>query len=318
MRSLKQDRRAPRNPRIKSARKPMRAVREPVKAQGPFGKRETFRDDIFARAGRRIKAIFTRPMLALSLGLVVFAAIVALLAGGYIGRGVHAVRNTLSVIAADAGFGISDIHITGTNRTPYASVIEALGMKPGESIFGADLSAAYGRLAHLPWVASVDVQRRYPDAIFVSLVEKRPFALWQLPPDANGTSRIAVVERSGGVITTEGVEKFARLPKLIGAGAPQSAAELVDAVASHRAVQARVAAYERQSQRRWNLILNDGVVVKLPEANWARELDTLEHLIIDDGVLERDVGEIDLRSPTHIFFVLKNGGQKDVVRGKDT
>ena len=114
--------------------------------------------------------------------------------------------------------------ITGTGRTPYASVIEALGMKPGESIFGANLTAAYERLSHLPWVASVDVQRRYPDAIFVTIVEKRPFALWQLPPDANGQSRIAVVERSGAVITTEGVEKFARLPKLVGPGAPSEGA----------------------------------------------------------------------------------------------
>ena len=131
-------------------------------------------------------------------------ALTLMLVSGVVGRSVRAVNRTLEAIAADAGFGISDIHITGTGRTPYASVIEALGMKPGESIFGANLTAAYQRLSHLPWVASVDVQRRYPDAIFVTIVEKRPFALWQLPPDASGQSRIAVVERSGALITTEG------------------------------------------------------------------------------------------------------------------
>jgi cell division protein FtsQ len=70
--------------------------------------------------------------------------------------------------------------------------------------------------------------------------------------------------------------------------------------------------------RRWNLILDDGVVVKLPEANWSKELDALEHLIIDSGILERDVVEIDLRSSTHYFFLLKNGEKKDVERGKET
>ena len=164
----------------------------------------------------------------------------------------------------------------------------------------------------------MDVVRRYPDAIFVTVVEKRPFALWQTPPDAKGEAKVAVVERSGSVITTQDAEKFSKLPKLMGAGAPEAAADLVDGVMGHRAVSARTAAYERVSKRRWNLILNDGVVVQLPETGWQKELDALEHLIVDNGILERDITEIDLRSPTQYFFVLKSGEKKDVERGKET
>ena len=75
---------------------------------------------------------------------------------------------------------------------------------------------------------------------------------------------------------------------------------------------------QRVSERRWNLILDDGVVVKLPETDWQKELDALEHLIIDKGILERDVIEIDLRSPAQYFFVLKSGEKKDVQRDKET
>jgi len=242
----------------------------------------------------------------------------ALLASGVIGRSVHAVGRGASAVTADAGFGISEIHITGNRRTPYKQVLEVLGMKPGQSIFSADLWSARGRLARLDWIASAELHRRYPDAIFVSLVEKRPFALWQPPADAHGEAPILVVERNGHVITSRDVEKFRRLPKLVGAGAPQAAADLVDAVATHRAVAARIAAYARQSERRWNLILDDGVVVQLPETGWQKQLDALEHLIVDNGILERDVSEIDLRSPTQYFFLLKNGEKKDVERGKET
>ena len=87
---------------------------------------------------------------------------------------------------------------------------------------------------------------------------------------------------------------------------------------AHRAIAARIAAYARVSERRWNLILGDGVVVELPETGWQKELDALEHLIVDNGILERDVTEIDLRSPTHYFFLLKSGEKKDVERGKET
>jgi hypothetical protein len=40
----------------------------------------------------------------------------------------------------------------------------------------------------------------------------------------------------------------------------------------------------------------------------------LEHLIVDRGILERDISEIDLRMPDNFFFVLRNG-QKQQMRG---
>ena len=83
-------------------------------------------------------------------------------------------------------------------------------------------------------------------------------------------------------------------------------------------ITARIAAYQRISKRRWNLLLDDGVVVQLPETGWQKQLDALEHLIIDGSILERDITQIDLRSPTHYFFLLKNGEKKDAERGKET
>jgi cell division protein FtsQ len=284
------------------------------------GARDNPAPGLLARLGARLSVLVRRPMMAMCGLLAVLVLLGALLASGVIGRGVHAVGRGAAMVSADAGFGISEIHITGNRRTPYKQVLEVLGMKPGQSIFSADLWSARARLARLDWIAGAELHRRYPDAIFVSLVEKRPFALWQPPDNSLGDAHggILVVERNGHAITGLDVEKFRRLPKLVGAGAPQAAADLVDAVAAHRAVAARIAAYARQSERRWNLILDDGVVVQLPETGWQKQLDALEHLIVDNGILERDVSEIDLRSPTQYFFLLKNGEKKDVERGKET
>lgn len=273
---------------------------------------------LLSRLMPRFAFFADRPMMAMTGLCVVLALLAALFASGIIGRTFRAIDNGVNQTLAHAGFGISEIHITGNRRTPYKQILEVLAMQPGQSIFSADLFGARNRLAHLDWIASAEVHRRYPDAIFVTLVEKRPFALWQAPPNAKGEAPIALVERNGNVITTRDLEKFSRLPKLVGEGAPQSAAELVDAVKSHRAISARTAAFARISSRRWNLILDDGVIVKLPETGWEKQLAALEHLIIDNGILERDVTEIDLRSPTHYFFMLKSGEKKDVQRGKET
>lgn len=316
MRSVNVERKPRDNPRVRATRKPARPVRDtPPKNSGRRGGE---REGIFAELMSHVWHWFRRPVLLLSLGVVLFALIAALFASGVIGRTIHGVNDTIDAVIADAGFGISEIHLAGNSRVPPETILAALGMKPGESIFGAKLGQARNRIMALDWVASADVVRRYPDSIFVTIVEKRPFALWQSPELGNGRGGVAVVERAGGLITTQGVEKFARLPKLVGPGAPEAAADLIDAVMTHRAAAARIAAYEYVSKRRWNLILNDGVVVKLPETGWQKELDALEHLIVDAGVLERDITEIDLRSPTQFFFVLRSGEKKDVQRGKET
>jgi cell division protein FtsQ len=308
MRSLKIERKHRNNPRTKTKRPSARGSRELPSVQ-PGTARRAKPPGLFASLGR----LFARPMLALTTGFVFLALIAGLLVSGVVGRTVHRVKSAMAGAVSDAGFGVYEIRINGNRRVPTDTLFAALGLKPGQSIFFTDLPAARARILALDWIQSADVVRRYPDAITVNVVEKRPFALWQTPDN-----RLAVVERSGGIITTQDAASFSKLPKLIGAGAPQSAADLVDAVMGHRALSARVAAYERVSNRRWNLLLNDGVTVELPETGWQKELDALEHLIVDDGILERDVTEIDLRSPTHYFFTLKSGEKNDVERGKET
>ncbi|HEY4943612.1 MAG TPA: FtsQ-type POTRA domain-containing protein [Rhizomicrobium sp.] len=309
MRSLKIDRKSSRS-RAKPGRGSARASRT-SSAQKPFGRRKPPSNNIFARAFRATGAwiAFRRPMLTLTAALMLLALIAALFVGGTVGRTVHTVNTATAAVFDDAGFGISKVHLAGNSRTPTESILAALGFELGQPIFGADIQTARKKLMQLDWVADADVRRRYPDDISVRIVEKLPFAVWQAPDD-----KLWVVERDGGLITTQGVDQFRRLPLLAGAGGA-SAADIVDAVAQHRAVFARVKAYQRVSERRWNLILDDGVVVKLPELNWQKELDALERLIIDKGILERDVIEIDLRSPAQYFFVLKSGEKKNEPRG---
>jgi cell division protein FtsQ len=274
------------------------------------------------RSGRGGPGAFTRLWLALGaccsfrnpvmwlLSCLLFVIVAgALIGGGYVSRTGDSMRRAVDQVMAASGFGIGSVRITGNHRTDPADILAALGFAPGESIFGADVHRARQRLLSLEWIADADVRRQYPDLITVAVVEKLPFALWETPA---GTY---VIERSGRRIGLFDPRAFPHLPRLVGDGAPQSAAELVDAVAAHRAISARVVGYARVSDRRWNLLLGDDVVVELPEEGWAKQLDVLEHLIVDKGVLERDISEIDLRAPDNFFFVLRNGQKQQLTRG---
>jgi len=252
-----------------------------------------------------------RPVLIATLVLAALTTIAAIIASGVIGRTIDAAERGLGVLTTEAGFGISKVHLVGAERTSPQLVLTTLGFHLGQSIFGADVHAARDRLLSLDWIKSANVRRRYPDDITVTVVEKKPFALWR---DTSG--HIWVIERDGSLITDQGYDQFLKLPHFIGTGAPKGAAEIVDALPGHRAVIARLKGMQRVGERRWNLVLDNGVVVQLPEKGWKKELNTLESLIVDKGILERDVTQIDLRSPTTYFFLLKNGNKTQVERGK--
>lgn len=312
MRSVMAERKTRASDRTKPSRRGQSASRGPAE-RFALG-RKGHRDNIIRRLwdGAAASRVVRRPIMHLTGALLIASFVAALFSGGYVSGAFRYAGRSFDALIAGMGFGISSIHLAGNVRTQPSAVIAALGFEPGESIFGADIQAARARLLQLDWVADVQVRRQYPDSIAVAIVEKLPFALWQ------SSDGLCVVERSGRVITRAQAQDYPKLPMFIGNGAANAGAELVDAIAQHRAVLARLKAMQRVSDRRWNLLLDDGVVVELPEAGWQKQLDELEHLIVDKGVLERDIKEIDLRSPDNFFFLLRGGDKQQPTRGNAT
>ncbi len=195
MRSVKAQRKSRGSVRTKPNRRGESSKRAPAE-RVVLGKKKP-RDGFFTRVRDSLPefGMPRRPILHLTWLLLLATLIAALFAGGYVSGAFKSVGRGINAVVADAGFGISSVHLAGNGRTQPSEILAALGFEPGQSIFGANVQAARQRLLQLPWVADAQVRRQYPDSIAVSIVEKLPFALWQT---ANGTF---VVERSGRVIT---------------------------------------------------------------------------------------------------------------------
>jgi cell division protein FtsQ len=282
-------------------------------SRAPFGKRAKFRTDPVSRALRAmIRALDPRrPVFRIVVASLLVGGTIALFAGGYVHRAVAKTSRTAAAVMVDAGFGISAIPISGNRYTPPGEIYRSLGFALGGSIFGADPQQARANLRRLDWVADAEIARHYPDTVYVHVLEKVPFALWQ---SAVG---LYAVDRGGHPIAQVEAAAFRSLPFFFG-DAPDGAGDLVSAIRAHRAVATRVKGMQRVNSRRWNLILDDGVVVKLPEDDWAREIGTLERLIVEKGVLERDIAEIDLRAHDNYIFVLRHAASPKNSRGEPT
>jgi cell division protein FtsQ len=89
--------------------------------------------------------------------------------------------------------------------------------------------------------------------------------------------------------------KFADLPLFVGRDAETAAAEFYERFSQWPEIAKRVKAYVRVAGRRWDLMLNNGITIKLPEHDIDRAMQVLSTMEEGQQLLERDIAAVDLR-----------------------
>lgn len=203
-------------------------------------------------------------------------------------------RERLGGIAAIAGFRIEHVIINGRHHTPEPLLLAALGVHAGDPTLGFSVAAARARIESLTWVQSAVIERRLPDTVVVELIEKRPFALWQ------HDGRFSLIDHDGQVVEERDLRSFRGLPLVVGPGAPEHTAALLDALAQLPAISGRVAAAVRVGERRWNLVLKDGATIELPAGHAVVALQRLAELETKIALLDRPLAIVDMRLPDRL------------------
>lgn len=192
-------------------------------------------------------------------------------------------------ITARTGFAVDQVRVSGHKETSEIDILGQLELDGWTSLIGFDAEKARERIAQLPWVQSAAVRKVYPDEIEVRIEERQPFAIWQ-----HGRE-LAIVEESGNVIAPFSSERHAMLPLVIGLGASEKAAEFIGKVKSYPELASRVKGYIRIGERRWDLRLENGVTIKLPENGEVQAIEDILAMDKESGVLSRDIAAVDMR-----------------------
>ncbi len=204
-------------------------------------------------------------------------------------------RERVGDVAAGMGLRISNVIVEGRTKTPEPMLRAALGIRPGKPILSYSLAEARQRLESIKWVETATVERRLPATIVVRLVERRPFAVWQ------SEGKFLLVDRDGDIVADSDVAAFSgQLPLVVGPGAPAAAAALMDVLATHPDLHKRVVAAVRVGERRWNLRMNNGADVMLPEGAEVQALAKLAELQASHALLDRPLAVVDLRLPDRL------------------
>lgn len=194
------------------------------------------------------------------------------------------------------GLTVADITVEGRETTDRETILAALGVGLGTPILAANPTRAKEQLEALPWVRTAVIERRLPGTLYVRLVERRPLALWQ-----HG-GKLDLIDREGAVIPVSRLDRFAKLPMVVGEGAASHAAELLEMLASEPDLAARVTAAVRVGDRRWNLRIDNAIDVLLPSDEAASAWSQLARLERSTTILKREVQTIDMRLPDRLVL----------------
>ncbi|HUC70112.1 MAG TPA: FtsQ-type POTRA domain-containing protein [Stellaceae bacterium] len=223
---------------------------------------------------------------------------------------VHGTSRRLVEASAALGLRVADIRVEGRETTDRETILDALGAHPGTPILAVDPVRAKQQLESLPWVRSALIERRLPDTIYVHLVEREPMALWQ-----HG-GKVELIDRSGAVIPVARLDRFAKLPMVVGENAASHAAELLAMLSSEPGLFARVTAAVDVGGRRWNLRIDNTIDVLLPSDDPAAAWADLARLQRDSAILQRDVQAIDMRLPDRLVVRVAPEPPKDAPPAK--
>lgn len=261
-------------------------------------------------ARRRPRSVLWRRM---KLGML-FLAITGLGSGGaYIwfrtdlpAQARIAAQDMLGEAGASVELTVGEVNLRGRVNAPRDALAAAVGVERGDPILSLDLDAVRRNVETIGWVKQATVWRQLPDTLHIEIVEREPFARWQID------GRVYLIDRDGKVLEEGDRPEFTHRLLLVGAGASDRAHDLLAMLQSDPVLAQRVVHATRVRSRRWDIAFDNGVIARLPEENpeqaWAR-LIALER---SHGLLRRDIEIVDLRQEDRLTVRLNPEAEQPV------
>ncbi|MER0237523.1 cell division protein FtsQ/DivIB [Fulvimarina sp. MAC8] len=223
------------------------------------------------------------------------------LVAGSITYGIVLGGHTTAVIdgfAIPLGFSIETIEVSGNTETSEIDILQALWGTGAQTLVSLDPALAQESIEAMPWIERASVSKYYPNRIGIELIEHRPYAVWQ-----RGES-FTIVDREGTAIVPFAPGRFDILPVVVGEGAPTAAARILDEMEEFPELRASVKAYVRVGDRRWDLALDNGVTIRLPEKEPIAALAEVARMDREQNLLGRDILAVDMRVADRVVVKL--------------
>ena len=243
---------------------------------------------------RRVAVYYQRFMFLLKLSLLIFVCLLVFTNLFKVFK--DNIRTTFYETLAHYGFVLQNVIIDGQKNTLSKDIIDMLGADKGAPIFAINIEEVKDRLEGSPWVKGAIVERRLPSTIYIAVIERLPIAIWQFK------RKLYLVDAEGNCISKYEGKGFEELIQVVGQDANIYAQNLIGDLNRYPELASKVKSAVRYGQRRWNLNLEQGVTIKMPEENFGKAYDYLHLLDKNQKLFDQDYKMLDLRDANKYYL----------------
>ncbi len=181
--------------------------------------------------------------------------------------------------------------VDGASPELAADIREALSIEFPVSPFNLRLAELSEKVLALDAVARVSLQVRSGGVLVVEVDERVPVAVWRFD---NG---LALLDKTGHRVASV-PSRVVRpdLPLVAGLGADAAIPEALQLYGVARPIRDRLRGFLRVGERRWDVVLDRGQTIKLPETQAVTALKKVIELDVAQDLLERDISVVDFRN----------------------
>ena len=243
------------------------------------------------------------------LWLIIAAALVAAWFIASISGATALVQAQISQSAANAGFEVRHVRVSGVERMNEDRVYEHVVSQRNEPMPDVDVITIREELLELPWVKDARVSRQLPGTLAIDIVERVPHAVLQRP------DHLVLVDVEGNELEPINRTDIGDRLVISGPGAVRQVKQLDNLLEAAPAISPQVRAAEWVGNRRWNLTFKSNQVLALPqgEDEAATALVSFARLDGQNRLIGGEVTTFDMRAPPRIYMRIP--GRADRVLG---
>lgn len=202
------------------------------------------------------------------------------------------VAQVVTQIQSREEFQVRQMTIEGASPVVDRALRAMLPVDLPASSFDIDLAALRLQVLQLDAVETIDLRIK-PGGILSAVVKERtPAVLWR---HARGIDMLDAGGHRVATVTSRDVRPD--LPLITGEGADLDTAEALALMDAAGPILPRVRGLVRRGERRWDLVLDHGQRILLPEEGAVIALEAAIALHRSEDMLGRDIATVDLRDP---------------------
>ena len=209
-------------------------------------------------------------------------------------------------IATRPEFMVQLLAVEGASTGVEEDIREIFPFDLPVSSFDLELEQVREMIVGLPAVAGADVRLRQGGVLVAEVTEREPVAIWRtrdglVVVDAEGVSLADLRHRSDR----------ADLPVIAGEGADKAVPEAVEILRAAAPLADDVRGLVRMGERRWDVVMQRGQRIMLPEAEPVRALERVIVLNDVQDMLARDLVAVDMRLASRPTIRMNDAATKE-------